>query len=99
MSTATTIELVARTNGQVIYVTSWDVEVAAADTITLEYGTGTNCATAPTPITGPYNFLAGGGLTKGTGLGPVLIVPSGKALCIVTSAAVQASGSVSYAQF
>jgi hypothetical protein len=32
-------------------------------------------------------------------LGPVLIVPTGNALCALTSAAVQMSGSVSYTQF
>jgi len=99
VSTATTTQLVALSSGKAIYVTAWDIVVAAADNVTLEYGTGTNCGTGTTALTGAYNFAANGGLAKGSGLGVLFKVPAGNALCIVTSAAVQASGSVSYAQF
>lgn len=99
VSTATTTQLVALSSGKVIYVSAWDVEVAGADNITLEYGTGTACATGTTVLTGAYNFAANGGISKGSGIAPVLFVPASNALCIVTSAAVQASGSVAYAQF
>lgn len=99
VATATTVELVGKVTGQQIYVTAWDVEVAGADTVTLVIGAGTNCATGQTPLTGPYTLATSGAVNKGSGLGPVIVVPLGKALCITTSAAVQASGSVSYAQF
>jgi hypothetical protein len=99
VSTAATTTLVALASGKSIYVTAWDIVVAAADNVTLEYGTGTNCGTGTTALTGPYNLAANGGLTKGSGLGVLFKVPAGNALCIVTSAATQASGSVSYAQF
>ena len=99
VSTAATTPLVALTAGKAIYVTGWDVVVAAADNVTLEYGTGTNCGTGTTALTGTYNLGANGGLAKGSGLGVLFKVPAGNALCLVTSAATQASGSVSYAQF
>lgn len=99
VSTAATTTLVALAAGKSIYVTAWDIVVAAADNVTLEYGTGSNCGTGTTALTGPYNMAANGGLAKGSGLGVIFKVPAGNALCIVTSAAVQASGSVSYAQF
>jgi hypothetical protein len=67
--------------------------------MTFEYGTGTACATGTTVLTGPYNLTAQAGIAKGSGLGPVLVVPVGDALCVLTSAAVQMSGSVSYTQF
>ena len=67
--------------------------------ITFEYGTGSNCGTGTTTLTGAYPLTAQNGIAKGNGLGAVLKVPSGNALCILTSAAVQMSGSVSYMQF
>lgn len=99
VSTAATTTLVALASGKSIYVTAWDIVVAAADNVTLEYGTGTNCGTGTTALTGPYNLAANGGLAKGSGMGVLFKLPAGNALCLVTSAAVQASGSVSYAQF
>ena len=99
VGTATTTQLVALVSGKSIYVTGWDIVVAAADTISLEYGTGTACGTGTTALTGAYNFPANGGLATGSGLGVLFKIPAGNALCIVTSAATQASGRVSYAQF
>ena len=99
ISTATTTQLVALSSGKKIYVTSWDVIAAGAGNITLEYGTGTNCGTGTTALTGAYNLTAQAGVAKGNGLGPVLVVPAGNALCALTSAAVQISGSVAYTQF
>jgi hypothetical protein len=99
ISTATTTQLVAASSGHSIYVTAWDVMAAGTGNITLEYGTGTNCSTGTTALTGTYTFTAQFGIAKGNGLGPVLIVPAGNALCALTSAAVQMSGSLSYTQF
>lgn len=99
VSTATTTQLVALSSGQLIYVTSFDVIAGGTGNITFVYGTGTNCGTGTTSLTGAYNLTAQAGIAKGSGIGPVLVVPSGNALCVTTSAAVQMSGSVSYTQF
>lgn len=104
VSTATTTQLVALGAGAKIYVTSYDFTngTSTADNVTLEYGTGTNCGTGTTTLTGAYATgpaPASAGISKGGGLGPVLVVPAGNALCILTSAAAQISGSVSYTQF
>lgn len=99
ISTAATTQLVAAAAGKAIYVTAWDVIAAGTGNITLEYGTGANCGTGTTPLTGAYNLTAQFGIAKGNGLGPVLVVPPGAALCALTSAAIQMSGSVSYTQF
>lgn len=99
ISTATTTQLVALAVGQTIYVTSWDVMAGGTSNFTLEYGTGTACATGTTTLTGAYPLIAQAGISKGNGLGPVLIVPPGNALCALTSGNVQHSGSLSYAQF
>jgi hypothetical protein len=99
ISSATTTQLVGAASGKATYITAWDVIAAGSGNIMLEYGTGSNCGTGTTALTGAYNLVAQFGIAKGNGLGPVLIVPAGNALCALTSAAVQMSGSVSYTQF
>lgn len=99
VSTATTTQLVALVSGKKIYVTAWDIIASGTGNFTLVYGTGTNCGTGTTSLTGPYALIAQAGIAKGNGIAPVLFVPSSNALCVTTSASVQMSGSVSYAQF
>lgn len=99
ISTATTTQLVALSSGQVIHVTAWDVIAGGTGTFRLVYGTGTNCGTGTTNLTGAYPLIANAGISKGGGLGPILVVPAGNALCATTSAAVTMDGSVSYTQF
>lgn len=99
ISTTTTTQLVALSGTTKIYVTSFDVIAGGTGNITFVYGTGASCGTGTTSLTGPYNLTAQAGIAKGSGLGPVLVVPSGNALCATTSANVQMSGSVSYTQF
>lgn len=99
VSTATTTQLVALSSGQVIHVTAASVVAGGTGNITFVYGTGTNCGTGTTSITGAYPLIANAGLSIGSGLGPVFVVPAGNALCVTTSAAVQMSGHVAYTQF
>jgi hypothetical protein len=99
ISTATTTQLIAASGSTKIYVTAWDVIAAGAGSITIEYGTGTNCSTGAAPLTGAYPLTAQAGEAHGTGIGPILIVPPGNALCALTSQAVQMSGSIAYTQF
>lgn len=99
VATGTTTQLVALSGSTKIYVTSFDVISAGTGNITFEYGTGSTCGTGTTILTGAYNLTAQAGIAKGSGLGPILVVPAGNALCILTTASVQMSGSVSYTQF
>lgn len=99
ISTATTTQLVALSSGKVIQITSYDVIAGGTGNITFEYGTGTNCAGGTTILTGAFPLTAQNGVAKGTGIGPVLFVPASNALCALTTASVQMSGSLSYAQF
>ncbi len=99
VSTATTTQLVPLSSGKKIYVTSYDVVAGGTGNLTFEYGAGSNCGTGTTALTGAYNLTAQSGIAKGNGLGPVLVVPAGNALCVLTTAAVQMSGSVSYTEF
>lgn len=99
ISTATTTQIVALSGSTKIYVTSFDVIAGGTGNVSFVYGTGSNCGTGTTALTGVYPLTAQAGIAKGSGLGPVLVVPAGNALCVTTSAAVQMSGSVSYTQF
>jgi len=98
VSSATTTVLVAASGSLAIYVQHFDFMAAAADNVTLEYGTGASCGTGTTVLTGAYPASANGGISAGAGTAPILFVPASNALCIVTSAATQLSGSITYAQ-
>ena len=99
VSTSTVTQLVALSSGKAIYVLNWSVIAAGTDNVTWEYGTGSNCGTGTTAISGAYPLAANGGIVAGNGAGTVLFVPASNALCVSTSAAVQLSGSLSYYQF
>jgi len=98
IATAATTQLVAAVSGSAIYVTSWDIIAGGAGNFQLVYGTGALCATGQVALTGAYPLTAQNGIAKGSGAGAVLKIPVSNALCAVTSAAVQMSGSVSYLQ-
>jgi hypothetical protein len=98
LSTAATIQVIAAIPGQALYLTSWDAIAGGTTNLTWEFGTGTLCGTGTTVLTGAYPLTAQQGLAKGGGIGAVFVVPPGNALCAVNSAAIQVSGSVSYAQ-
>lgn len=98
-NSAATTQLVALSASAVIHVTSFDFMAAGTANVTLVYGTGTNCGTGTTALTGAYPLTAQAGIAKGSGQGPVLVVPAGNALCWTNSAGVQVSGSLSYTQF
>lgn len=98
VSTATTTQLVALSGTTSIYVTHLNVIAGGTGNITFVYGTGSNCGTGTTSLSGAYNLTAQAGLAAGAGLGPVMVVPAGRALCVTTSAAVQMSGFLTYSQ-
>lgn len=99
MSSATTTQMVALSGSTKIYATSYDVIAGGTTNVTFVYGTGSNCGTGTTSLAGLYALTAQAGISKGSGLGPVLVVPAGNALCVVNSAAVLIGGSLSYTQF
>lgn len=99
IATNTITQIVALSGSTKIYVTSFDFLSAGTANFKFVYGTGTDCGTGTTDLTGLYNLTAQSGVAKGSGQGPILVVPAGKALCVSDNAAVQISGSVSYTQF
>lgn len=99
ISTATTTEIVPLVVGRSIYVTSWDAISSIAGTMKFVYGTGTNCGTGTTDITGTYAFGASTVFSKGNGMGSVISVPMSNAICITSASTINVQGSLSYSQF
>ena len=99
VATNSTTQLIAANASKRIYVTSFLLQSAGTASVSFNYGTGTNCGTGTTALTGTMAMTAQNVIAMGTGLGAVLEVPIGNALCIVNSASVQVSGAMSYAQF
>lgn len=81
-----------------IYVTALMLAPAATAVVTFTYGTGTNCGTGTTSITGPMAFASSGGIAHGAGYGAIFVLPRGVDLCITIGTAI-APGSLAYAIF
>lgn len=107
MSTATTTQIIAISGtGGRTYICSINLVTAAANNVALVSGSGTNCASNLAGLAGGttaasgWNFAANGGLTLGNGLGMVIkTVTTNNEVCLVTSAATQLSGTITWTQF
>lgn len=90
------VQIVAAVSGQSIRVQTLFLSLATAETIQLEYGTGTNCGTGTTAITPamPAQSLFSMNLAPGP-----LILPAGQALCIQEGAMATAGGFLIYTQY
>ena len=108
ITTATTTQIVPLVAGQSVYICGGVLTIApsatTADTATLVYGTGTNCATGLTALSGAFGA---GDLT--TAAPPIVVplassgivtsAPAGKALCLTSAGAtVNIQGVISYVQ-
>ncbi|MGC2783859.1 MAG: hypothetical protein WA397_08515 [Roseiarcus sp.] len=104
--TTNSTQLVAPSASTQIYVTAWDVRANTAGNFSLVYGTTTStpCDTGTVALTGTYNFASQSSLSRDGGVQPLYVIPSGNALCAVTSgapasASVSMAGSLSYTQY
>lgn len=85
---AATAQLAALSGTRKIVVCNFTLTGGGATTYKLVYGTGSNCVTGTTDVTGAFEL---GDNTSVPVVGP-LVLPAGKALCGTNSAAVQVSG-------
>lgn len=104
--TATTTEVVGTASGasNYIYICSINLVTAAANNVALVEDDTDACASPTAGIAGGvtagegWNFAANGGLTLGNGSAAVAkSAAANRYVCLITSAAVQLSGSISYA--
>lgn len=92
LTSATTQLLVLASGSTKVYVTSWDCSVQAGASATngdcqLVQGTGSLCAGSQTALSPQYVFSPSNGISKGIGLGPILISAAGNSVCIKTTLA------------
>lgn len=94
MSTATTTQMIALSGSTKTFIDNLSIIAGGTTNVTLVYGTGSNCATSPSNLTGAYPLVANTGFVLQR-----IVVPAGQALCVTSSQAVQVSGHVTYTQF
>lgn len=95
---ATSTKIITGDSTKQIYVTGLVLVPVATSVVTFTFGSGSNCGTGTTSITGAMIFAAGQTINYGTGNGALFVVPLGKDLCI-TIATAAAPGSLAFAQF
>lgn len=89
--------VLAHSGTMTTYVTHWFAIVGAAVNFKWVYGTGTNCGTGQTDITGLIPLqAAGSGASPGNGGFTIMTVPAGQDLCGVPDTAVQIGGLLDY---
>jgi hypothetical protein len=96
LSSSGLTQIIGLSAGKSIRVTHISIAFASAVNFQLEYGTGTNCGTGTTALTGTYQDILT--YTMDWDLDP-LIVPSGNALCANLGAAVTGGGLAKSALF
>lgn len=103
ISTATTTELTPSLAGASThyYICALDLVTAAANNVALTDDDSDGCGSVTSGLAGGttaatgWNFVAGGGLVKGNGMGTVFKTGgTNRVVCLVTSAATQLSGSI-----
>lgn len=94
----TTTQIIALSGSTKTYVTSRILLAGGSVNVTFKYGTGSNCGTGTTTLDGPWPLTAQAGFAEGAGVGPVMIVPAGQALCVTTDASVSGGVKLTYMQ-
>ncbi len=100
IAAASTTEVIALAAGDSIHVCSVNLSMAAAGTVQLIEGTGADCVTAPTDLTGAFSLGASFPLIMGGNVGRLLVGTASEALCITTiGGGATAEGLITYAQY
>ena len=99
VASASTAQIVALAAGKAVYICGVsDGSAGTSPALTLVYGTGTNCGTGTTSLTGAIPFTSGSQLNLGWG-GNIASTPVGNAFCVTTAGTVSGHyGMVSYVQ-
>lgn len=98
VTAAATTEIVALTASQVIRVCSFVITESLGGTAAFVYGTGTNCATGQTAITGAMALSTGGNISLSAGKDSLFRTASANALCL-TAVTGNIVGFLTYAKF
>lgn len=83
-----------------VMIMQYTLTSSATGTVAIVYGTGVNCATGQTSITGAMQLSATSGpMQAGNGGGALAVVPPGNDVCIVTTGTATFGGHISYLQY
>ncbi|MCK9361859.1 hypothetical protein M0Q28_06595, partial [Patescibacteria group bacterium] len=93
-----TTQLVALSGSTVIRVCSYNVTASLAGTFTFVYGTGANCGTGTTALTGAMAIATAGSNGMSGMIGSLFRGAAANALCL-TAATGNMTGFVTYAQY
>lgn len=94
-----TTQLIALAAGQTIYVCSMEASLAGTSpTVTVVTGTGANCGTGQTSLTGAIVGTNAAGFITMNGNGVVTATPVSQALCLTTAATTSVQGVLTYVQ-
>ncbi len=92
-----TLEIVALTSTQIIRICHISLSSTVATNVTLVYGTGTNCGTGTTSISGAYQNVTTLALDFRIGAEPR--TAASNAFCVTSSVSATVGGMVTYAKF
>ncbi len=95
---AASTKIISGVSGRYLYITSLNLVPVATSVVTFTAGTGTNCGTNTTSLSGAMTFATGQILQAGTGAGVILAAPQGYDICITIATAVS-PGFLSYSLF
>lgn len=90
LSTSGMTQIVAATSGKTITVSHYSIGFASGVNFQLEYGTGSNCGSGTTALTGVYQSIVS------IAIDVPFTVPSGNALCANLGSSVAGGGFIAY---
>jgi hypothetical protein len=85
-------QIIAASAGKITTISHFDIGFASALNWSLQYGTGANCGTGTTAITGTYQNVSGYAIDK------PFLVPASQAVCLDLGSSVAGGGFVIYNQ-
>ena len=98
VTAAATTQIVALTSGRSIRVCSFALSIGLAGTAQWVTGTGSNCGSGTTNLTGAFSIATGVTTNQGGGLGEIFKTPASQALCLAAVTG-NVTGVVSYAVY
>lgn len=89
------LQLVGLVSGKIIRICHISFAASVASNFTFQYGTGSNCGTGTTSLSGAYNNIS----YFAFDFGGTLRTPASQEFCLNSSVAITGGGTVTYAQF
>jgi len=90
-------QIIAASGSNYIYVTHYHLFSSGTTTAQWDVGTGGTCGSSTATIDGPMSFIAQTGISAGSGLGAVLVIPAGDALCLnLGTGSIQVGGTIDW---